>query len=130
MHADAGYTGVEKRAEIVALGADRLTGRLRANAATIKALAEGAEKASASKPWEKAKAVRAGVCGTSLSHREESYFGHRKVRYRGLAKNGHQLYTLFGLANVVLGPAVNSDTASEQSTGLRQRPCTPCGVHP
>jgi IS5 family transposase len=25
------------------------------------------------------------------------------VRYRGLAKNGHQLYTLFGLANVVIG---------------------------
>jgi len=26
-----------------------------------------------------------------------------KVRYRGLAKNGHQLYILFGLANVVIG---------------------------
>jgi IS5 family transposase len=25
------------------------------------------------------------------------------VRYRGLAKNGHQLYTLFGLANLVIG---------------------------
>ena len=30
-------------------------------------------------------------------------FGHVKARYRGLAKNGHQLYTLFGLANVVIG---------------------------
>ena len=29
----------------------------------------------------------------------------------------------------VLGPALNNDTASEQSTGLRQRPCTPCGAH-
>jgi transposase, IS5 family len=29
-------------------------------------------------------------------------FGHRKVRYRGLAKNQAQLYTLFGLANLVL----------------------------
>ena len=27
-------------------------------------------------------------------------FRHRKVRYRGLAKNGHQLYTLVGLVNV------------------------------
>jgi transposase, IS5 family len=29
-------------------------------------------------------------------------FGHRKVRYRGLAKNTAQLCTLFGLANLVL----------------------------
>lgn len=29
---------------------------------------------------------------------------HRKVRYRGVvAKKGRQLYTLFGLANVVIG---------------------------
>ncbi|HPY32131.1 MAG TPA: IS5/IS1182 family transposase, partial [Verrucomicrobiota bacterium] len=30
-------------------------------------------------------------------------FRHRKVRDRGLAKNGHQLYVLFGLANIVIG---------------------------
>jgi IS5 family transposase len=29
-------------------------------------------------------------------------FGHRKVRYRGLAKYQAQLYTLFGLANLIL----------------------------
>ncbi|MEJ2632844.1 MAG: transposase, partial [Acidihalobacter sp.] len=29
-------------------------------------------------------------------------FGHRKVRYRRLAKNTAQIYTLFGLANRVL----------------------------
>jgi IS5 family transposase len=28
--------------------------------------------------------------------------GHRKVRYRGLEKNTAQLFTLFGLANLVL----------------------------
>lgn len=28
-------------------------------------------------------------------------FGYRKVRYRGLAKNTAQLYTLFALANLV-----------------------------
>ena len=28
-------------------------------------------------------------------------FNHRKVRYRGLAKNTAQLFTLFGLANLV-----------------------------
>lgn len=29
-------------------------------------------------------------------------FGYRKVRYRGLAKNGHQLYLLFGLVNLYM----------------------------
>jgi IS5 family transposase len=33
----------------------------------------------------------------------KNIFRHRKVRYRGLAKNGHQLYTLLGLANVIIG---------------------------
>ena len=36
-------------------------------------------------------------------HIVKNLFGHRKVRYRGLARNGQQLYTLFALANVVLG---------------------------
>jgi IS5 family transposase len=46
----------------------------------IKAMIEGAERETL-KAVEKAKA---------------------SVRYRGVAKNGHQLYTLFGLANVVI----------------------------
>jgi hypothetical protein len=29
----------------------------------------------------------------------KNLFGYRKTRYRGLAKNGHPLHTLFGLAN-------------------------------
>jgi len=29
-------------------------------------------------------------------------FGHRKVRYKGLAKNTAQLHTLFALANLVI----------------------------
>ena len=36
-------------------------------------------------------------------HIVKNIFRHRKVRYRGLAKNGHQLYLLFALANVVIG---------------------------
>ena len=36
-------------------------------------------------------------------HIVKNLFRYRKVRYRGLAKNGHQLYALFGLANVVIG---------------------------
>ncbi len=35
-------------------------------------------------------------------HVVKNLFGHRKVRYRGLAKNEAQLYTLFGLGNLLL----------------------------
>ncbi len=67
----------------------------------IKALVEGAEKETL-KAIEKAKAsVRAFV--EHPFHLVQNIFRHRKVRSRGLAKNGHQLYTLFGLANVVIG---------------------------
>lgn len=100
VHADAGYTGVEKREEIVALER-KIDWQIARQRGTIKALAEGAEK-EARKAVEKAKAsVRAFVAHPF--HLVKNLFGHRKVRYRGLAKNGHQLYTLFGLANVVMG---------------------------
>ncbi|MEQ1949741.1 MAG: IS5 family transposase [Bryobacteraceae bacterium] len=100
VHADAGYTGVEKRAEIVALNRpiDWQVARKRGQ---LKAMVEGAEK-EALKAVEKAKAsVRAFV--EHPFHILKNIFRHRKVRYRGLARNGHQLYTLFGLANVVIG---------------------------
>ena len=100
VHADAGYTGVEKRPEIVAL-ARKIDWQIAGKRGAIKALAEGAEKA-ALKAAEKLKAsVRAFV--EHPFHIVKNLFRHRKTRYRGLAKNGHQLYTLFGLANVVIG---------------------------
>ena len=100
VHADAGYTGVEKRAEIVALER-KIDWQIAGKRGAIKAMAEGAEK-EALKAVEKAKAaVRAFV--EHPFHIVKNLFRHRKVRYRGLAKNGHQLYTLFGLANVVIG---------------------------
>ncbi|GDY23822.1 IS5 family transposase [Verrucomicrobiota bacterium] len=100
VHADAGYTGVEKRAEIVALER-KIDWQIAGKRGAIKALAEGAEK-EAIKAVEKAKAsVRAFV--EHPFHIVKNLFRHRKVRYRGLAKNGHQLYTLLGLANVVIG---------------------------
>lgn len=100
VHADAGYTGVAKRAEIVALER-KIDWQIVSKRGPIKAMAEGAEK-EALKAGEQAKAaVRAFV--EHPFHIVKNIFRHRKVRYRGLAKNGHQLYTLFGLANVVLG---------------------------
>jgi len=100
VHADAGYTGVAKRPEIVALER-KIDWQIAGKRSVIKALAEGAEK-EALKAVERAKAaVRAFV--EHPFHIVKNLFRHRKVRYRGLAKNGHQLYTLFGLANVVIG---------------------------
>jgi hypothetical protein len=48
-----------------------------------------------------------GICdarrGDHPCHLLKHIFKHRKVRCRGRAKSGHQLYTLFGLANVIIG---------------------------
>jgi len=44
-------------------------------------------------------------------HVIKNLFRHRKVRYRGLLKNTAQLFTLFGLANLVL------------ARRLKQTPC-------
>ena len=100
VHADAGYTGVEKREEITAL--DRpIDWQIARKRGQLKKLAEGPEKETL-KAAEKAKAsVRAFV--EHPFHIIKNIFRHRKVRYRGLAKNGHQLHTLFGLANLVIG---------------------------
>ena len=99
VHADAGYAGVEKRPEIVAL-ARPIDWQIACKRGLIKALAEGAQK-EAIKAVEYAKAaVRAFV--EHPFHIVKNLFGHRKTRYRGLAKNGHQLHSLFGLANVLI----------------------------
>ena len=94
---DAGYQGVQRRQENeksavtwhVALRPgkrrtlpDTKTGRLR----------EQLEKLKAS--------VRAKV--EHPFHVVKNIFGHKKARYRGLAKNTAQLHTLFGLANLMI----------------------------
>ena len=95
VHGDAGYTGVEKRPEIVAL-ARPIDWQIACKRGLNKALAEGAHKG---RSHAKA-AVRAFV--EHPFHIVKNLFRHRKARYRGLAKNAHQLHTLFGLANVVI----------------------------
>ena len=100
VHADAGYTGVAKRAEIVALGRKR-DWQIAGKRGQIKALVEGAEK-EARQAVEKAKASGRALVEHPV-HTVKNLFRHRKVRYRGLARHGQQLYTLFGLANGVIG---------------------------
>ena len=100
VHADAGYTGVEKREEITALNRT-IDWQIAGKRERIKKMAEGPEKETL-KASEQAKAsVRAFV--EHPFHILKNLFRHRKVRYRGLAKNGHQLHTLFGLANLIIG---------------------------
>lgn len=99
VYADAGYIGIEKRPEIVAEHAG-VEWHVAAKRGKVKALSEGLVK-----EWtmrlEKAKAqVRARV--EHPFHIIKNLFKHRKVRYRGLAKNTAQLYSLFALANLVI----------------------------
>ncbi|MDW3689417.1 transposase, partial [Cupriavidus sp. CV2] len=66
----------------------------------IKAMRDGAVK-DLLIAVERAKArIRARV--EHPFHVIKNLFGHRKVRYKGLVKNTAQLFSLFGLANLVL----------------------------
>lgn len=98
-HADAGYLGVEKRAEIAAAHSG-VDWHVAAKRSKVKALAEGKLK-EITVLYERAKAqVRARV--EHPFHVVKNLFRHRKVRYRGLLKNTAQLQSLFALANLFL----------------------------
>jgi len=99
VHADAGYTGVEKRVEIAALGR-QIDWQIAIKRGKLKAMEEGPEK-KALQAMEKAKASLRSFVEHPF-HIVKNLFKHRKTRYRGLAKNGHQLHVLFGLANLVI----------------------------
>jgi transposase, IS5 family len=94
--ADAGYTGAAKRPEHAAR---KVSWNIAVKRSIIKALppalrdlAEPAERALAQ--------VRAWV--EHPFHIVKNLFRHRKLRYRGLAKNTAQLHTLFALANLMI----------------------------
>jgi IS5 family transposase len=99
VYVDAGYTGVEKRPEVLVEHA-QTQWIVAAKRGRVKVLPEGRIK-ELTKELERLKAqVRAKV--EHVFHVVKNLFGYRKVRYRGLAKNTAQLYTLFALANLVL----------------------------
>ena len=97
--ADAGYTGVEKRGEIAALGRE-IEWRVAARRSAQAAQPEGWAKAIGG-AWEKLKA-RARALVEHPFHIIKNIFRHRKVRYRGLEKNTGQLRVLFALANLYM----------------------------
>lgn len=66
----------------------------------LKAMAEGPSK-ELTRRAERLKAqLRSRV--EHPFHVTKNLFGHRKIRYRGLAKNTAQMHTLFALANLVI----------------------------
>src|SRR6201995_639572 len=94
--ADAGYTGAEKRPELEDREVDW---NIAIKRSIIKALpkalrdwAEAVERALSQ--------VRAWV--EHPFHIVKNLFRHKRLRYRGLAKNTAQLRTLFALANLVI----------------------------
>lgn len=94
---DAGYQGVAKREENAGKDVVWHTAMRPGKRKTLKKNMIG----RAIEKLEKTKAsVRAKV--EHCFHVVKCLFKHRKTRYRGLAKNNAQLFTLFGLANLVL----------------------------
>lgn len=95
--ADAGYTGVEKRPEILALERE-IDWRIAGKRSVLAKEPEGFGKLLSQK-WEHFKA-RTRALVEHPFHVLKNIFGYRKVRYRGLAKNTAQLRTLFALSNL------------------------------
>jgi IS5 family transposase len=94
--ADAGYTGVDKRPEH---DGREVSWNIAIKRRIIKALPKGLRDLA--EPVERALAqLRAPV--EHPFHVVKNLFRHRKLRYRGLAKNTAQLYTLFALTNLVI----------------------------
>ena len=94
---DAGYIGVDKRNEMKGRS---VKWRVAAKRGKIKAMQDGALK-DLMIALERTKAqIRARV--EHPFHVVKNLFRHRKVRYKGLAKNTAQLFSLFALANLVI----------------------------
>ncbi len=93
----AGYQGVAKRPENAGKAVAWHT-------AMRPSLREALKKNKLGRAIEKLEYAKASV-RTKVEHCfhvVKCLFKHRKTRYRGLAKNNAQLFTLFALANLVL----------------------------
>lgn len=101
--ADAGYVGVDKREDLqeaLAANGQEVQWHVAKRRKTIETMAEGWQKKLA-QAHEKLKArVRAYV--EHPFHVVKNIFKHKKVRYKGLAKNEAQLNILFALSNLYM----------------------------
>lgn len=101
--ADAGYVGVDKREdmqEALAANGQEVQWHVAKRRKTVETMMDGWQKKLA-QAHEKLKArVRAYV--EHPFHVVKNIFRHRKVRYKGLAKNDAQLNVLFALSNLYM----------------------------
>jgi IS5 family transposase len=103
--ADAGYTGIDKRDEIQQAQAQgrikrKLTWHVAMKRGKLQTMTEGRVKELYTAMEHTKAQIRARV--EHPFHVIKNLFGHKKARYKGLAKNEAQLFSLFGLANIVL----------------------------
>jgi len=102
---DASYTGVTKREEIFHAQAEDeirtdIQWHVAARRSTVNKMAEGLLK-TLTQALERVKAqIRARI--EHPFHVVKNLFLYKRTRYKGLVKNTAQLYSLFGLANLVL----------------------------
>ena len=92
-HADAGYTGADKRIE-----RRGLKWEIAAKRGTIVSMAEGPQKTAALDEERRKASIRARVEHPFRVIKRQ--FGLMKVRFRGLAKNTAHVLTLFALSNL------------------------------
>jgi len=99
VYGDAGYTGMWKH-----LGEDKDASQSRCCVAAkrggIKKMKDGLRKTLLVAIEKEKASIRAKV--EHPFHVVKNLFGYKKARYKGLAKNQAQLFSLFGLANLVL----------------------------
>lgn len=101
VHADAGYTGVEKREEFEGSKIEWMVAHKKGS---LKAMADGLKK-DLLREWERRKAQVLARVEHSF-HIVKNLFGYCKVRYWGLRKKLAQLYSLFALANLVIAARI------------------------
>lgn len=94
---DAGYQGVEKRAE-------NISKLVIWHVAMKRSKRKALPKNKVRRLTEKLEHLKASMHAKVECpfHVVKNLFGHRKTRYRGLAKNTAKLFTLFAFANLVL----------------------------
>lgn len=101
--ADAGYVGVEKRADMkaaLATNEQEVKWRIAKRRKTVQKMEDGWQK-SLAQAYEKLKAkIRARV--EHPFHIIKNLFKHKKTRYKGIVKNDVQLNMLFGLSNLYM----------------------------
>lgn len=100
VYGDSGYTGIEKRQEIVeSPSLSKIEFRISRKPGSVQVLPENCPA------WEKDIERRKSSVRSKVEHPfliVKRFFGYAKVAYRGLMKNTHRFHVLFGSANLLM----------------------------